>query len=525
VYPAGSLNADGTLIGTPTASTIYSDQDGDSTTANPMATDTDGTVSCFLAIGSYDVRYHGGDLGSSVEAEQEAQVTSAISSAGDVELGSPTVGDHSYLYRLRLRSVDAPTTKRTYVTEIDGDTYVAVNATYDETDTFWYRIDNTKVAYLLVLHSENDIQNETYGGFGFWVATVDGTALIGNWTSAKFGVPGGWQRILSLNEDLEAVFQGMQLTLTGNGALPYGRLVHLAHDDASGESRTILAQGASYQGSDQWALDEALTYAASAFVLDEGGDWEWWYYPADSPTPFATSDWKVVARLAGSDSSYFGLFAPRRISSVTNALGSSIKVIHVTSADMVDGFGAGIFFVIEDSAGVENIIGRVYCERAGADNQGDMVFSVYLAGVETEALRLRGSDGAVLSDRTVKFDKVGMAVETGTTRTLTSADYGRVILFTANGAITVTLPAAAVAAGTWIRCICEGDTSQSITYSAPIADTMAAEGDTAVDSVSFAAAARPGSAILLISDGTRWWAVNESGPSSLVAAHTMTVTS
>jgi len=53
-----------------------------------------------------------------------------------------------------------------------------------------------------------------------------------------------------------------------------------------------------------------------------------------------------------------------------------------TTADMVDGFGANTAIVIEDSAGVENVIGSFGAIRDGADNSGRMEFRVRNAGSE-----------------------------------------------------------------------------------------------------------------------------------------------
>ena len=59
IYPAGSVNADGSLIGTPALSTIYSDQDGDTAITNPMTVSSSGAFSCYVAPGMYDLRFTG----------------------------------------------------------------------------------------------------------------------------------------------------------------------------------------------------------------------------------------------------------------------------------------------------------------------------------------------------------------------------------------------------------------------------------------------------------------------------------
>jgi len=60
-----------------------------------------------------------------------------------------------------------------------------------------------------------------------------------------------------------------------------------------------------------------------------------------------------------------------------------------TTADMVDGFGANTAIVIEDSAGVENVIGSFGAIRDGADNSGRMEFRVRNAGSETVGMVIK----------------------------------------------------------------------------------------------------------------------------------------
>jgi len=80
-----------------------------------------------------------------------------------------------------------------------------------------------------------------------------------------------------------------------------------------------------------------------------------------------------------------------RTSALVNAVAGSVLAKHKTSGDMVDGFGAGVLFQVEDSAGVANTIAGVYGVRAGADNTGVLAWQTAVAGAMAERLRLTAS--------------------------------------------------------------------------------------------------------------------------------------
>lgn len=80
-----------------------------------------------------------------------------------------------------------------------------------------------------------------------------------------------------------------------------------------------------------------------------------------------------------------------RTSTATNDYRNATRLLHKTTADMVDGFGAALSFAIQDSAGVENAIASVTAYRAGADNTGKLGFVVFAAGVEAERANLDSS--------------------------------------------------------------------------------------------------------------------------------------
>jgi hypothetical protein len=84
VYPVGSLTSAGALIGTPTACTIYEDQDGDTTKENPF-TATDGVVDFYVAASAVDLRYTGVTITTAAELDVQAAV--AINDDGMVQVG------------------------------------------------------------------------------------------------------------------------------------------------------------------------------------------------------------------------------------------------------------------------------------------------------------------------------------------------------------------------------------------------------------------------------------------------------
>ncbi|MDD4984689.1 MAG: hypothetical protein PHQ43_02695, partial [Dehalococcoidales bacterium] len=73
-----------------------------------------------------------------------------------------------------------------------------------------------------------------------------------------------------------------------------------------------------------------------------------------------------------------------------DGLASAFKLTTKTSGNMTDGFGGGFVYAIEDSAGVNNTIARIYGRRDGADTAGALEFMVGANG-ENAAMILRGN--------------------------------------------------------------------------------------------------------------------------------------
>lgn len=75
-----------------------------------------------------------------------------------------------------------------------------------------------------------------------------------------------------------------------------------------------------------------------------------------------------------------------RTTATTNASQSEISLLTTCSANMVDGFGSGLTFHIQDTAAVINPIGNIFGVRYGADNSGKLSFYTYNAGTPTEKM-------------------------------------------------------------------------------------------------------------------------------------------
>lgn len=76
------------------------------------------------------------------------------------------------------------------------------------------------------------------------------------------------------------------------------------------------------------------------------------------------------------------------ITTLTNGPASSYFLKSKSSGDMVDGFGGGLVFVIDDTADAENNIATIYGLRDTADNSGALTFNTYDTGVRSEVLRI-----------------------------------------------------------------------------------------------------------------------------------------
>jgi hypothetical protein len=161
VYPAGSVNTDGSLIGSPTASTVYSDQDGDSVQANPSDSDSAGFFSCFLQPGIYDIRYTGALI--TAKGEQNVMVVGAVNAAGQTNLSAvaASAGRETYLHTpIRYVGLDSLTSGVGGVMEASSVLWHCWNCYYltaTPPANGWYRWDDSKPALRLIMEEPTGV--------------------------------------------------------------------------------------------------------------------------------------------------------------------------------------------------------------------------------------------------------------------------------------------------------------------------------------------------------------------------------
>ncbi|KKL48933.1 hypothetical protein LCGC14_2320560, partial [marine sediment metagenome] len=78
-----------------------------------------------------------------------------------------------------------------------------------------------------------------------------------------------------------------------------------------------------------------------------------------------------------------------------NAISSALTFKLTTTGDMTTNFGPGFLYAIEDTAGVENFIGRTAFARDGADNSGKFFLSLWNAGSFVEKAMVVTKEGYV----------------------------------------------------------------------------------------------------------------------------------
>jgi len=84
---------------------------------------------------------------------------------------------------------------------------------------------------------------------------------------------------------------------------------------------------------------------------------------------------------------------------VTDSVGSPFLLNSRSTGDMVDGFGGGMLFGINDNTlTTENIIATIYGIRDGADNSGALTFNTYLTGTRNERLRISPNGNVGIGD-------------------------------------------------------------------------------------------------------------------------------
>jgi hypothetical protein len=109
---------------------------------------------------------------------------------------------------------------RSFITEINGDLWIASNATYDGTN--WNRVDTTKYAFAIQIQGYGNIPGETFQGVNIWKA-APGANPIGPFLAA-----GGWETLAIGTAYSGFVVGGSTIEIDGSGAqYGYSRVICL----------------------------------------------------------------------------------------------------------------------------------------------------------------------------------------------------------------------------------------------------------------------------------------------------------
>jgi hypothetical protein len=124
--------------------------------------------------------------------------------------------------------------------------------------------------------------------------------------------------------------------------------------------------------------------------------------------------------------------------------------------------------------------------------------------------------GTITDSNGNTVSKPGSSASTATSVTFDSTYYGKTFLWSPSGTAAGTLPANGAAAGSWFEVLILTD--NTVTISAATADTLIVDGDTQADSVAFSTASHKiGSAVMFVSNGSFWIAINLGSTTMTIA--------
>lgn len=121
-----------------------------------------------------------------------------------------------------------------------------------------------------------------------------------------------------------------------------------------------------------------------------------------------------------SSGTYPAVDAIRTDAGTSNQAGS-LRVVHSSTNDAVDGFGGAIGFAITDSGVTNSQIGAIICQRDGADNSGAFKIAPRNAGSDNDALILYHTGIADIPDQS------RASASTNTARTMNNGAWTTVI--------------------------------------------------------------------------------------------------
>jgi hypothetical protein len=147
---------------------------------------------------------------------------------------------------------------RSFITEINGDLWIASNAVYDGTN--WNRVDTTKYAFAIQIQGYGNIPGETFQGVNIWKA-APGANPIGD-----FLQPGGWETLAIGTAYSSLVIGGSTVEVDGSGTTNgYSRLICL--NDGLHLTQNAYWDGTNWNADvlNAWSLDYWL--ASGALVV------------------------------------------------------------------------------------------------------------------------------------------------------------------------------------------------------------------------------------------------------------------
>jgi hypothetical protein len=137
---------------------------------------------------------------------------------------------------------------RSFITEINGDLWIASNAVYDGTN--WNRVDTTKYAFAIQIQGYGNIPGETFQGVNIWKA-APGANPIG-----PFLAQGGWETLAIGTAYSGFVVGGSGIEIDGSGAeYGYSRVICL--NDGLHLTLNAYWDGTNWQADvlSAWSLD------------------------------------------------------------------------------------------------------------------------------------------------------------------------------------------------------------------------------------------------------------------------------
>jgi hypothetical protein len=151
---------------------------------------------------------------------------------------------------------------RSFITEINGDLWIASNATYDGTN--WNRVDTTKYAFAIQIQGYGNIPGETIQGVNIWKA-APGANPIGPFLAA-----GGWETLVIGTAYSGFVVGGSTIEIDGSGARwGYSRVICL--DDGLHLTLNAYWDGTNWQADVLNAANRDYWLTTSGYVTIRRG--------------------------------------------------------------------------------------------------------------------------------------------------------------------------------------------------------------------------------------------------------------